>query len=133
MGRVSVLLASSHMGLCQSLQQVLELEDWITVVGTSSSELDTLDLARALAPEVVILDYDLTGESLDIGRQILRTSPETKIIVLSLYDYLGQVTVKTAPEGQGFEVDSVEWLSKNSSAAELIKSVATVKKKRRLH
>ena len=112
---------------------MLELEEWITVVGTSASELDTLDLARKLAPEVVILDYDLTGESLDVGRRILSTSPETKIIVLSLYDYLGQVTVKTAPEGQAFEVDSVEWLSKNSSAAELIKSVATVKKKRRLH
>ncbi len=112
---------------------MLEMEDWITVVGTSSSEGDTIDLAGKHAPEVVILDYDLTGTSLEIGRKILKSSPGTKIILLSLYDYIGKVTVNAAPSASGGEIDSIEWLSKNASAAELIRSVAGAKKKRRFH
>lgn len=130
--KVSVLLASSHTGLCQSLQQVLEHEDWIKVVGTSSSKSDTLKLTETLDPQVIILDFDMAGEELETSRQILSIRPEVKIIILSVYDFVGQVTVKRATKDAA-PVESVNWLSKQSNPSELLRSISTARKKRRIH
>ena len=133
MDKISVLLASSHKSLRQSLRAVLENEDWIQVVGASASRADALELAKELAPQVVVLDMDLEGDGLEAGRQILEVSPEAKIIVLSTYDYVGQITVKPSPNGEAPEIASVDWLSKKSSLADLLKTISGVKRRRRIH
>jgi DNA-binding NarL/FixJ family response regulator len=140
--KVSVLLATSQKGLAQSLQTVLEHEDWIQVVGSSASRDETLELAKSLTPQVVVIDYELAGDGLETGRRILKVSPEVRIIVLSVYDYVGQVTVRSAtakvspetPKEAPAVVESVEWLSKKSSLAQLLDSISSAgKKHRRLH
>lgn len=133
MDKVSVLLASSQKSLRQSLRTVLENEDWIQVVGTSASRADALEMAKELAPQVVVLDMDLEGDGLEAGRMILEVSPEAKIIVLSTYDYVGRVTVKPALKGEAPELDSVDWLSKKSSLADLLKTISATKRSRRVH
>jgi DNA-binding NarL/FixJ family response regulator len=131
--KINVLLASTHTGLCQSLQQVLELEQWMNVVVTSESETGVLMLAKTMIPEVIILDLDLTDSNPDISRQIFEMSPEAKIIVLGLHDHSGRVIVESKNDNGTLSYNSVEWLSKNSSPAELIKSISKSRKKRTLN
>lgn len=128
MDQVSVLLASSHIGLRLSLQQVLENEGWIKVVGMPASEADTLNLARTLAPQVIIVDFDLADDSVETGRRILKMSPDIKIILLGPHDHVSSVARKPATQAAAVLVESIEGLSKDSSPAELMQSIATVKR-----
>ncbi|MDP1807975.1 MAG: response regulator transcription factor [Actinomycetota bacterium] len=133
MEKVSVLLASPNKTLRQSLERVLGHEDWIQVVGVSASKVDALDMAKTLAPQVVVVDLELEGDGLETGRQILEVSPDAKIIVLSPYDYVGQVTVKESPIEPATAIESVDWLSKKSSLADLLKTISATEKRRRVH
>lgn len=130
MDQVSVLLASSHMGLRLSLQQVLENEGWIKVVGTPASEADTLNLTRTLAPHVIIIDSDLADDCLETGRRLLQTIPGATIILLGLPDDAG--AGKPALWEAPVAVESIEGFSKDSSPAELMQSIAKIKRRRRL-
>jgi DNA-binding NarL/FixJ family response regulator len=132
--KVSVLLATSHKSLAHSLQTVLDHEDWIEVVGSSASHAETLALAESLAPEVVVIDYELAGDGLETGREILRSTPAAKIIILSVYDYADQIAAGSAGKERPRAVKSMEWLSKRASLAELLTSISSANKKaQRLH
>ncbi len=136
MEKVSVLIASSNKGLCQSLENVLNHEEWINVVGTSLSKSGTLALAKTFAPQVVVIDFSIAGDDLWIGEQIIKVSPDAKIIVLSKYDLVGKVDIKAVPESQGAKgagVDSIDWISKNSSPNSLLKLIHAVKRERQIH
>lgn len=136
MEKVSVLIASSNKGLCQSLENVLGHEEWISVVGTSVSKAGTLALAKTFEPQVVVIDFSIAGDDLGIGEQIIKVSPDAKIIVLSKYDLIGKVDVQAVPESQGVRgagVDSIDWLSNNSNPGSLLKLIHAVKKERQIH
>ena len=136
MEKVSVLIASSNKGLCQSLKNVLNHEEWISVVGTSVSKADTLALAKTFEPQVVVIDFSIAGDDLGIGEQIIKVSPDAKIIVLSKYDLVGKVDVKTisgAPNEKTIGVDSIDWLSKDSNPGSLLKLIHAVKRERQIH
>ncbi len=136
MEKVSVLIASSNKGLRQSLEKVLAQEDWINIVGTSISTSGTLKLAKMFVPQVVVIDFSIAGEDLRIGEQVLELSPDAKIIVLSKYDLVGKVDVKSisgSPAKETYEIDSIDWLSKSSNTGSLLKLIRTVKKGSHIH
>lgn len=132
MGKVSVLLASSHKGLLQTLRKVMERVGWISVVGTSVSTSDTLAKARELTPEVVVLDLALAGKRLETGRSILKVNPQAKVIVLTAEDYLGALEDERETRAAPADSGPLSLISKHSSPAELLKSISAARK-RRLH
>lgn len=132
MDQVSVLLASSRAALQLSLQKVLENEGWIKVVGTPASEADTLHLARTLGPQVVIIDFDRAEDSVEAGRLILEMSPGVKIILLGPHDYISSVAGKQKSQEAAVADRSIEGFSNDSSPAELMQSIATIKRQRRI-
>ena len=131
METVSVLLASSHLDFCKSLESVLEGESWIEVIGTSSSEKSILELTEELEPQVIVLDYDMADDTLETGRTLLKIRPDIKIIVLSVYDYVGSVDFKTVSKGQKLAGDSIDWISKNSGPVSLLESISSSRKNKK--
>lgn len=67
-------------------RQVVELTPGFAVVGEAETGEDAVHLARALAPEVVLMDMNLRGiNGIEATRQVLASAPDTIVVLLSTY------------------------------------------------
>jgi PleD family two-component response regulator len=104
--KVDVLIAGSGSDINRNLQGILEGEGWINIVGSADSQEKVLELAENLLPEVIVVDMGFAGDGLKASRQLLKISPDSKIIVLTICDGVGRVDVKTLKKtlsGEGRE------------------------------
>ncbi|KKL67288.1 hypothetical protein LCGC14_2136470 [marine sediment metagenome] len=124
MDKVSVLLASSYTGLSQSLQRLMENEDWIQVVGTSSLARDVVEMTNNLAPNVVVIDYELTDRFVEMAQALLNIDPEIKIVVLSVIDQVRQMATELLLEREPSDPAAIKWISKNSRPVELLGAIS---------
>ncbi len=84
---IKVLLVDDHQIIRQGLRVMLEKEHDITIVGEAENGRMAEQLARELAPDVIIMDVampDLNG--IEATRQITATLSGVKIIALSMHD-----------------------------------------------
>jgi len=82
--RIRVLLVDDHELMRQGLRSILDREEHVEVVGEAASGRAAVDLARTLAPDVVVMDVamkDLNG--IDATRQIRAECPGVKVLALS--------------------------------------------------
>jgi len=85
--QLKVLLADDHRLVRLGFRRLLDDEVDITVVGEASNGIEAVTQVAALRPDVIVLDMampELGG--LQAISEILRRSPGTKILVLSMYD-----------------------------------------------
>ena len=83
---IKVLIADDHAivrhGLCRSIQQQEDME----VVGQARDGHSAVELVRELAPNVVLMDVSMpTLNGIEATRAILRDSPNTRVIALSMH------------------------------------------------
>ncbi|HYY73108.1 MAG TPA: response regulator transcription factor, partial [Candidatus Bathyarchaeia archaeon] len=82
----TVLLADDHLIIRDGLRAVLE-EQGFDVVGEASDGVETARLCEELQPDVVVLDLSMPLlNGMDAARRILKTSPKTKIVALTMQD-----------------------------------------------
>ncbi len=81
---VKVLLVDDHPLLRSGLHQAIAQHPSLMVVGEASSGMAALQLARELAPDLILMDIHLPDMSgIEATRQILGALPATKILILS--------------------------------------------------
>jgi len=83
---IRILLADDHNLFRQGVRRILETQPEMEVVAEASSGLEAIDLAREHQPDVAILDIampELTG--IEATAQLLRQSPKTAVLILSMY------------------------------------------------
>jgi two-component system NarL family response regulator len=81
---IRVLLVDDHELMRQGLRSILDREEHVEVVGEAASGRAAVELARTLAPDVVVMDVamkDLNG--IDATRQIRMECPRVKVLALS--------------------------------------------------
>ncbi|MBI1805667.1 MAG: response regulator transcription factor [Ignavibacteria bacterium] len=81
-----VLLADDHKIVREGLRSILENELHMTVVGQAENGRTSVELAKTLHPDIVIIDItmpDLNG--IEATRQILSELPNIKVIALSMH------------------------------------------------
>jgi DNA-binding NarL/FixJ family response regulator len=84
--KISVLLVDDHSLVRRGFRRMLEDEEDIHVVGEASDGEEAVKLARALKPQVVVMDCALPGISgLQATRKLLQLAPETLILMLSMH------------------------------------------------
>jgi DNA-binding NarL/FixJ family response regulator len=80
-----VLLADDHVLVRQSLKTFLESENF-WVVAEASNGVEAIALAQQFRPALAILDLGMPlMNGTDAAKEILRISPETKIIALTMH------------------------------------------------
>ena len=84
---VRILIVDDHALFGQGLRALLETEGMAQVVGEATDGNEAVAKARELGPDVVIMDIGMPGmNGLEASRIITQQSPETKVIILTVYD-----------------------------------------------
>jgi len=115
-----VVLADDHPVVRQGLQALLDLEETIEVVGEASDGEEAVQMAKALSPDVVVMDIAMPGMSgTEATREIRASVPATRIIGLSMYSDSFFVRRMLDSGAQGY-------LLKSCAVEELVRAIRAV-------
>lgn len=118
--KIRILLADDHTILRNGIRAILEDEPGMVVVGEAEDGRTAVSLACQLKPDIVIMDIAMPLlNGLEATRQIKRSCPGVKVIILSMHDneeYIVQV----------LEAGAMGYILKDAAARELINALRTV-------
>ena len=84
---IRLLIVDDHAILRQGISLMVNEEDDFEVVGEAGNGKAALMLTMELQPDIVLLDIFLgTSNGLDIAKQLLRSCPDTRIVLFSGFD-----------------------------------------------
>ncbi|MGA9453324.1 MAG: response regulator transcription factor [Verrucomicrobiia bacterium] len=122
MKRITVLLAEDHTIVREGFRKMLELENDLQVVGEAQDGRQAVALVKKLRPAVVLMDIAMPQlNGLEATRQILKTVPGTKIVILSAHS--DDAYVKNA-----IESGAVGFLLKQNSSHVVCEAIRQVQK-----
>ncbi len=117
MAKIRVLLADDHAVLRTGLKLLLSAQSDIEVVGEAGDGGEAMAKARALRPDVVLMDLTMPGiGGLEATGRIKDESPGIKVLVLTMHDdpsYLRQL-LKAGASG---------YIVKKSADADLLSAI----------
>ena len=114
---IKVLLVDDHEMVRIGLAAVLDTEDGIEVVGEASNGKEGIRLAKAYAPDVVLMDLVMEEmDGVETTRQLMLLMPEIKVIVLT--SYLDDSKMYPVIEAGAFS-----YLLKTSRASEIAEAI----------
>jgi len=117
---IKILLADDHKIVRDGLKSLIKKEVGMEVIGEADNGRKTVQLARDLEPEIIIMDIsmpDLNG--IEATRQIVADSPDVKIIALSMHSDKRYVKGVLSAGASGY-------LLKDSAFEELVEAIRTV-------
>jgi two-component system, NarL family, response regulator NreC len=120
MAKLRILLGDDHTLLRHGLRKILEDKtDW-EVVAEAGNGRDAVDAAVTLKPDVAILDVGMPLlNGIDATRQIVRKTPECKVLILSMHSDENYITRALQAGAKGY-------LLKDSADKDLIRGVSAV-------
>lgn len=81
----------------EGIRSLLEARDDIAVVGEASTGKETVDKVAALRPDIALLDISLSIlNGLEATRQIRKSHPDCKVLVLTMHENTESVQKKSA-------------------------------------
>ncbi|MBX3027310.1 response regulator transcription factor [bacterium] len=108
-----ILIADDHGVVREGLRRVLEAQPSCTICGEAATGREAVAKAKALRPDVVVLDIampELNG--LDAARLIRRMLPATEVLILTMHDSEALAREALAAGARGFvlKTDAAEVL-----------------------
>jgi two-component system invasion response regulator UvrY len=84
---IRIVVADDHSIVRTGICRLLNAESGFEVVGEADDGNGLLDKCRELAPDVVIVDFNMPGmDGLDATRRIVQDHPDVRVLVLTMYD-----------------------------------------------
>lgn len=117
---MKILLADDHAVVRRGLKTILESELPGVAVSEAVDGIQAVEMAGRLEPDLIILDVGMPGLSgLEAIPQIIRKTPNARILVLSVYK--GKEFVE-----QAFQAGARGYLLKECAVSELVRAVRAV-------
>lgn len=117
---IRVLIVDDHKIMRDGIKAILKPALDLDVVGETDSGIDAVQMVRKLRPDVVMMDIELQGMSgIEATIEMLRHNPETRIMMLSMYDDEHSVISAVKAGARGFVL-------KRASDGDLIQALRTV-------
>jgi two-component system response regulator NreC len=115
---IRALLVDDHQIVRSGVRRVLEASGTIEVVGEASGVREALQQARALQPDVVVLDLTLRdGSGLDIVADL--RAGGARVVILSMQD-------EPAYARKAFELGAQGYVVKDAADDDLVSAIETV-------
>jgi DNA-binding NarL/FixJ family response regulator len=117
---ITVLLAEDHAIVREGFRKLLEAEGSFDIVGEADNGRVAVEMTLKLRPAVVVMDIAMPLlNGLEATRQILRTAPATKVLILSAHSDDAYIDHVNAVGGAGY-------LIKQTSSHILAKAIQEV-------
>ncbi len=119
MEEIKILIADDHPLIREGLRRVLELDPRLKVVGEAGDGQGAINLARALQPDVILMDLKMPGtDGVVASRVIANEFPQIRIIILTVAEDESMLDV--------IRCGACGYLLKDVEPAELIKAIYNV-------
>ncbi|MBI5772822.1 MAG: response regulator transcription factor [Verrucomicrobia bacterium] len=87
MSQLRIVIADDHDVVRRGLKSVLEDQPHWEVCGEANTGRKAVELVRAHKPDIVVLDITMPElNGLEAARQIQKTNPETKMLILTVHE-----------------------------------------------
>jgi two-component system nitrate/nitrite response regulator NarL len=116
---VSIVLADDHPLFREGVARTLAAEDDFDVVGEASDADEAVVMVKNLLPDIVILDISMPGSGIEAARQISRSCPVVKIIMLTVSEQDDDVV-------SALQVGARGYILKGIGGKELVRIVRTI-------
>lgn len=118
--KTRLLVVDDHAVVRSGLRMLLDAEDDLDVVAEAGSARDAVFEARALKPDVILLDVVMPGESgIEVLPRLKKEAPDAKVLVLSMQDDPRYVREAFAQGANGYVL-------KEAADAEVVQAVREI-------
>jgi two-component system, NarL family, response regulator DevR len=112
MNPIRILIADDHQIVRQGLRSILDTDPRFVVVGEAATGEETLRLVKSEYTNIVIQDLKLPDiDGADLCQQIVTSSPETIVIILTAYFEHDLVYACLQAGARGFLIKDTEQLN----------------------
>lgn len=119
MAQIRILLVDDHAVLREGLRLLLCAQPNMTVVGEAQSGEEAVQLARALQPDVVLMDLAMPGRGgIDATADIRRECRRTRVLALTMHDDPAYLRSVLAAGASGYVL-------KRAAPADLLAAIQT--------
>ncbi|MDX6298311.1 MAG: hypothetical protein QOI51_2168 [Nocardioidaceae bacterium] len=117
MQMITVVLVDDHALVRRGLEQLLQADDGIDVVGTAGDGAEALEVVRKTNPDVVLMDLQMPGtDGVTATRNIVAALPETRVVVLTSFSDSGRIIA-------ALDVGAVGYLLKDTEPDDLLSGI----------
>ncbi len=117
---ITIVLVDDHKIVRQGVKNLLEEEPDLKVIGEAANGTEGIELTEKLKPDILVSDLMMNGlNGIDVTRAVGERSPETKIIILSMYNDSGYVN-------QSMQAGAKGYVLKGSGIDELLAAIRQV-------
>ena len=82
-----ILLVDDHKIMRDGIRAILRHSGEFRVVGETDDGSDAVQFCKQHGPDIVLMDIAMSGmNGIEATNEILRNNPETRVIILSMYD-----------------------------------------------
>jgi DNA-binding NarL/FixJ family response regulator len=120
MAKIKVLIADDHTIVREGIRMILAIHDDIEVIGEAANGIEAIEKTAKLSPDVVLMDIAMPGlGGLEAALEILKTHPQSKVLVLTQYDDLEYIY-------RFLKAGAVGYVLKKAAGSELVSAVRSV-------
>jgi len=120
MAKLRIMLADDHTLFRQGIKNLLNAEADMEIVGEASNGGDAVDKAAEYRPDVILMDIGMPGlSSFEATRQVKKARPETKVLLLTMYDDEDYLV-------EGMEVGASGYVLKDSPSQQLVAAIRDI-------
>jgi RNA polymerase sigma factor (sigma-70 family) len=108
MAELKLLIVDDHAIFREGLRALLDMEDDFVVIGEASRGDEARAMVADEPPDVILLDLHLPdGSGSEFCRQLLKVSPESKVLILSAYDDDQEISAALIAGASGYVLKTV--------------------------
>jgi DNA-binding NarL/FixJ family response regulator len=120
--RLQVLLVEDHKILRDGIKAILDCGSEFQVMGETGNGTEAVQICKKQVPDIILMDIGLPGlNGIEAATEILRHSPEARIIMLSIYSDEDSVVSAIRCGARGF-------VQKKASGDDLLDALRAVAK-----
>ena len=117
---ITIILAEDHHIVREGVRVLLQNQPDFSVVSEAADGLTAVQAVEELKPDILLVDLMMPGlGGLEVTRKVTKTSPNTKVIVLSMYRNEPYVIEALRNGARGYVL-------KESSVADLVEAIRAV-------